>query len=307
MRDVFAAAARWMETNKRCALATLIAAHDSSPSPIGTTVAVSQDGEVAGNIGAGCYESDVVEACLQTLRDGRTHTLSIDLSNTDEITGTAGCGGRIDIVAWLPGEAFLQSERAIARGDADVRVDISDGVQFIVAAKPRLVVVGATALAQAVASFARLLDFYVVVVDPRPVFATRERVPDADELIVEWPDAYLERERNGPVAVLVISHDPKFDLPALRTALASDAWYIGLLGSRRSQAARRDALREMGVADDALVRIHGPVGLDLGGETAPETALSILAQIVAARNERSGAALDSITQPIHGSAVAGYI
>ncbi|MBV8636643.1 MAG: XdhC family protein [Candidatus Eremiobacteraeota bacterium] len=302
MRDVFASAARWLQNDKPFALATLIAARNSSPSPLGTTVAVSDDGEVAGNIGAGCYESDVIEACLQTLRDGQLRKLSIDLSSTDEITGTAGCGGTIDIVAWLPGTTFAENERAIARGDADVRVVISDDTQFTVPAKPRLIVVGATSLAQAIASFARLLDFYVIVVDPRPVFATRERIPDADELIVEWPDAYLERALNERAAVVVVSHDPKFDLPALRTALASDAWYIGLLGSRRSQAARREALRAMNVKDEALARIHGPVGLDLGGETAPETAVSILAQIVAARNGGSGTALDSTARPIHGGA-----
>lgn len=301
MRDVFALAARWLREEKPFALATLTAVHESSPSPIGTTVAVSEDGEVAGNIGAGCYESDVVEGCRETLRDGRLRRFAIDLSSTDEITGTAGCGGTIEIVTWIPQRSFLESEAAIARGDADVTVRVAEDIAFTVPAKARLVVVGATALAQAISRFARLIDFYVTVVDPRPVFATRERIPDPDELIIEWPDSYLERMLNSRVAVVVVSHDPKFDLPALQTALASDAWYVGLLGSRRSQAARRDALRALGTSDDELARIHGPIGLDLGGETPAETALSILAQIVASRNGRSGTPLDSMTDAIHGA------
>ncbi len=303
MRDVFAKAARWLEDDKRFALATLIGVHESSPSPIGTTVAVSDDAEVVGNIGAGCYESDVVEACRQTMLDGQPRRLSIDLSNTDEITGTAGCGGTIDIATWIPQRAFLDRERAIARGDSDVTVEVSDDLRFTVPAKARVIIVGATALAQALASAAHLLDFYVIVVDPRPVFATKDRVPDADELIIEWPDAYLERTLTEQTAVVIISHDPKFDVPALRTALASRTWYIGLLGSRRSQAARRDALRALGTGEDDLARIHGPIGMDLGGETPAETALSILAQMIAVRNGASGVSLDSTARPIHGAGV----
>ncbi len=303
VRDTFSKAARWLRDDKRFALATLIATHRSSPSPIGTTVAVTDDAEVVGNIGAGCYESDIVDACRQTMLDGRPRRLSIDLTSADEITGAEGCGGTIEIATWIPQREFLDRERVIARGDADVTVEVSDELRFTVPAKPRLVIVGATTLAQALASVAHLLDFYVIVVDPRPVFATKERVPDADQLIVEWPDAYLQRELTDRAAVVVISHDPKFDVPALRTALASGTWYVGLLGSRRSQAARRNALRALGTSEDDLARIHGPIGLDLGGETHAETALSILAQIVAVRNRRSGAPLDSTSQPIHGDAV----
>ncbi len=302
MRDVFAIAATWLAANKRFALATLVAARDSSPSPLGTTVAVSEDGEVAGNIGAGCYESDIVTACRQTIHDGNLRTLTIDLSMADELTGAPGCGGTIDVATWIPGESFVDVERAIAHGQTDVTIELSQTLRFTVPAKSRLIVVGATALAQAIATFARPLDFFVTVVDARPVFATRARVAGADELIIEWPDAYLKREVNERTAVVVISHDPKFDIPALQSALQSGTWYVGLLGSRRSQAARRDALRALGVPEEQLARIHGPIGLDLGGETAAETALSILAQIVAERNGRSGAPLDSITRPIHGGA-----
>jgi xanthine dehydrogenase accessory factor len=161
------------------------------------------------------------------------------------------------------------------------------------------VLVGATTLAQEIAHMAHALDYFVTVVDPRRTFATVERIPDADSLILEWPDTYLPGALTSETPVVVLSHDPKFDIPALQCALDSQAPYIGLLGSRRSQAARRDSLRDTGVGETQLARIHGPAGMDLGGISTGETALSILAQIVAVRNGHAGAPLDQTGGSIH--------
>lgn len=299
MRDVFAKAADWIRRGVPCALGTLVESYDSAPAPLGTSIAVNESGSIAGNIGAGCYESDIVEACLATIRDGRFRIVPINLTSTDEITGTAGCGGALKIAVWKPAPSFYEDAAALARGVEDITVELPEGFRFTVPAKRRLVLVGATTLAQQIARMARSLDFFVTVVDPRPVFATAERIPDADELVLEWPDEYLPRVLSDSTALAVISHDPKFDIPALRCALRSAAPYIGLLGSRRSQAARREALRAVGFADADLARIHGPAGLDLGGRTTSETALSILAQIVAERHARSGAPLDKSGGAIH--------
>jgi xanthine dehydrogenase accessory factor len=225
----------------------------------------------------------------------------INLTDTDEVTGTAGCGGALKVAIWKPIAAFAQQARAILSGQQDCWVELDEGFHFELRAKRRLLLVGATTLAQALAKMAKPLDFYVTVVDPRPVFANAERIPDADRLVLEWPDAYLPRELAHASALVVLSHDPKFDIPALQCALRSDVPYIGLLGSRRSQAARRDSLRSLGYDERALARIHGPVGLDLGGRTTAETALSILAQIVATENARSGGALDRANGNIHAS------
>jgi xanthine dehydrogenase accessory factor len=165
--------------------------------------------------------------------------------------------------------------------------------------KDRLILVGATTLAAELATIARRLDFDVVVVDPRPAFATKERLGHATEILRAWPDEYLPAELSDRTPVVVLSHDPKFDLPGLRCALNSAAPYIGLLGSRRSQAARRASLRDEGFDDAALARIHGPVGLDLGGTTVAETALSILAEIVATRRGGEGAPLRDAGGAIH--------
>ncbi len=299
MRDVFATIAEWLAQGLPCALGTLVQTYDSAPAPIGTTIAVDRNTRIVGNIGAGCYEGDIVEACLQTMADGRFRILPINLSSTDDITGSAGCGGAIKIAIWQPVPSFYEDADAIARGLRDVEIALPEGFRFTIPAKRRLVLVGATTLAQEIARMAHSLDFFVTVVDPRPLFSTAERISDADELIVEWPDDYLPQALAGISALVVVSHDPKFDIPALRCALQSGVPYIGLLGSRRSQAARRDALRETGFGEAALSRIHGPVGLDLGGRSTAETALSILSQIVALRNSRTGAPLEAIASPIH--------
>jgi xanthine dehydrogenase accessory factor len=306
VREVFAIAAQWLRDGIPLALGTLVETYGSAPSPIGTTIAVDASGRVAGNIGAGCYESDIIAACLQSIADGAFRIVPINLTSTDEITGTAGCGGALKVAVWKPAEAFRHTAADIVEGRNDVALDLPLGFRCVIAAKHHLVIVGATSLAQEIARLARPLDFFVSVVDPRPLFATHERIPDAGELILQWPDEYLPAVLTRDSAVAVISHDPKFDLPALHCALHSDARYIGLLGSRRSQAARRDALRDMGFGENDLARIHGPAGLDLGGHSAAETALSILAEILAARNSRSGAPLNTISDAIHErSSVSG--
>lgn len=299
MRDVFSVAAQWLSEAIPCALGTLVETYESAPSPIGTTIAVDASGRIAGNIGAGCYESDIIAACLQTMTDGAFRIVPINLTSTDEITGTAGCGGALKVAIWKPDDSFRHIASEIVQGRTDVLLDLPQGFRCLIAAKHHLVIVGATSLAQELARMARPLDFFVSVVDPRPIFATYERIPDANELVLQWPDEYLPAVLTEDTALAVISHDPKFDLPALHCALRSNAAYIGLLGSRRSQAARREALRDMGFGEEDLARIHGPIGLDLGGHSAAETALSILAEILAARNARTGAPLETITSAIH--------
>ena len=165
---------------------------------------------------------------------------------------------------------------------------------------PRLFVYGAVDTAEALAAAARLLGWQTVVADARPRFATRERIPSADELLVSWPDdAFAQVEPDHATAIVILTHDDKFDLPALELALASDAFYIGLIGGRRNQERKRERLREAGRSDDELERITGPCGLDLGAEAVPEVALSILSEALAARNGRAGGALSLARQRQH--------
>jgi xanthine dehydrogenase accessory factor len=165
---------------------------------------------------------------------------------------------------------------------------------------PKLVVLGAVDVAESLCAFAGPLGWRTVVADTRAKLATRERIPSADELVIGWPDDALERiGLDQDSAVVVLTHDERLDTPALLTALRSQAFYVGALGSRRAQAARRERLLEAGLDEADLARLSGPSGLDLGASTPPETALSILAEVVAIRAGRSGGRLAESTGRIH--------
>lgn len=189
----------------------------------------------------------------------------------------------------IPGDdtpAALQDAAMTAlRNDRSATAEIDGATWFLHAYNPplRLVVVGAVHIAQALVPMAAALGFGVTIVDPRRAFATDERFPGTT-ISTDWPDEAMDALRpDTRTAIVTLTHDPKLDDPALDRALKSQAFYIGALGSRRTHARRLDRLRELGHHDHAFARIHGPVGLDIGALTAPEIALSVLAQIVQAR------------------------
>jgi xanthine dehydrogenase accessory factor len=165
---------------------------------------------------------------------------------------------------------------------------------------PRLLVIGAVDTAEALCAAAKQLGWRTIVADARGKFATRERIPSADELIVAWPEEALERVRpDSATAVIVLTHDDRFDVPALKGALETEAFYVGALGSRRNQERRRERLLEAGVPEEALERISGPCGLDIGAVTPAETAVSILAEMLARRADRAGGPLQAASGRIH--------
>jgi xanthine dehydrogenase accessory factor len=165
---------------------------------------------------------------------------------------------------------------------------------------PRLFVYGAVDTAEALCRAARVIGWSTIVADARPMFTTRARLPSADQLIVAWPEeAFAQVAPDHQTAVVVLTHDDKFDRPALMAAIATDAFYIGALGSRRNQEQRRARLLEAGAVEHQLDRIYGPCGLDVGAESQEETALSILAEILAVRAGRNGGSLRGAPQRIH--------
>lgn len=168
---------------------------------------------------------------------------------------------------------------------------------------PHLVIFGAVHAAQALVQIAAPMGYEITVVDARAQLATRERFPTVDRLVVAWPDeAYPELSITDTTCVVVLTHDPKFDEPAILGALATPALYIGAVGSRRTSQERAERLREAGVTDAQLSRVHGPIGLDIGGKTPEEMAISIMAEIIAVRNGRTGAALRDASGSIRGGA-----
>ena len=191
----------------------------------------------------------------------------------------------------------------IIRGGRNRLLALDDGTKLfaeVYGPPPRLLVYGAVDTAEALCRGAKLLGWTAIVADARGAFATRERIPSADELIVAWPqEAFAQVGPDHQTAVVVLTHDDKFDEPALVAALESEAFYIGALGSRRNQERRRERLLEAGVDEADLERIVGPCGLDIGADTQEETALSILAEILAVRARRSGGFLRESRQRIH--------
>jgi xanthine dehydrogenase accessory factor len=168
---------------------------------------------------------------------------------------------------------------------------------------PQLIIFGAVHAAQALDWFARKLGYRVVVVDARRALATRERFPDTDQLIAAWPDdAYQQLNILPSTSIAILSHDPKFDEPAILGALRTPARYIGAVGSRKTAKDRIVRLKEAGVTDDQIARIHGPIGLNIGGGTPEEMAISVLAEIIAVAHGRDGTSLSTSAEAIRGGA-----
>ena len=207
--------------------------------------------------------------------------------------GEAVGDGPAELAAIAPALILEGRSRVVEIGGRKVFADV-------VGPPPRLLVIGAVDTAEALCAQARGLGWHTIVADARARFATAERIPSAHELLVVWPDEALAKVApDHATAIVVLTHDDKFDLPALRGALATDAFYIGALGSRRNQARRRDRLVEEGVTEADLERISGPCGLDLGAGSPAETALSILAEILAVRSGREGGRLRDSKLRIH--------
>jgi xanthine dehydrogenase accessory factor len=210
---------------------------------------------------------------------------------------TGGLGTpELDRLGAEAAEELLWAERSETREAGETKLFVD-----VVAPAPRLVVFGAVDYAAALARLAKAAGWRPFVCDPRSQFATRERFPDADDVIAAWPDEAFARlggiDRATYIAVL--THDPKLDDAALSIALRSEAPYVGAMGSRRAQAQRRERLLAAGVDEELIERIAAPIGLDLGAVSPEETALSIMSEVVAVRNGRDGGRLSQAAGRIH--------
>jgi len=311
---------------QQAAVATVVATRSSAPRPVGSKLIVREDGSIEGSVSNGCVENEVVLAAQEVLAGGESRLITYGI--TDEMAFGVGlpCGGEIDVfVEPYAGERpdvtltvvagagvgekvhDPELEQAARRRGRSHVFELEGRTVFadVSVPPPRLFVYGATDTAEALCAAASLLGWRTIVADARPRFATRERLPSADEILVVWPDEALTHVAPDlATAVVVLTHDDKFDLPLVRGALATEAFYLGWLGSRRNQERRRGLLVEDGVAEDDLARISGPAGLDLGAASAQETAVSILAEILAVRAGRAGGRLKESSHRIHAEPVA---
>jgi xanthine dehydrogenase accessory factor len=243
-----------------------------------------------------------VPVAIATIVAGRDVVGARLLVWLDRVSGGLG-SGRLDEAVTDDVRGLLQQGRSgmlHIGGDGERRLDDLSIFVESFSPPPDMYVFGATDFAGAVVGIGKYLGYRVTVCDARPIFATAKRFPRADEVVVDWPHRWLPTVPVDPrTALCVLTHDPKFDVPLLEVALRTNAGYIGVMGSRRTHDDRMDRLRELGLGEAALARLHSPIGLDLGARTPEETALSIAAEIVSLRWGGSGQPLSTLETRIH--------
>lgn len=282
------------DAGRRMVVATAIAITGSAPRTVGTSMA--WDGEaVIGTIAGGCVEGAVVEVAGEVLVDGVARTVEYGVDDETAFNVGLTCGGRLRIHVQPFTAAIAADLRAVRPIEVCGYVD-EPPVQR------RMIVFGSMEFSSALAAAARVLGYAVTVCDPRPLFLTEARFPGV-ERVVQWPTTYLaETPIDERTVICVLSHDARFDAELIAIALASGAGYVGAMGSRATHDRRVASLRERGVDAAAIARLHSPIGLDLGSSTPEETAVSILAEVLAERNGSSARPLAATTGAIHSRA-----
>jgi xanthine dehydrogenase accessory factor len=379
MKEVIPDIDRWLSAGRKVAVARVVEVEGSGPREPGATMAVNEDGEVAGSVSGGCVEGAVVSESLQAMASGKGAKL-VTFGYSDDEAFAVGltCGGTLHILIdpeispiydslrsalraeepvvlatvcgtradpdpelvggeapKLPalGATMLLREDGLSEGtlgDSDlnrvVQRDaggaLSTGISTtrhygahgearsrevsvfveVFAPSPQLIIFGAVDFTAALARVGKCIGYRVTVCDARPVFATQARFPVADEVVVDWPDRHLAKvgpNLSSRDAICVLTHDPKFDVPAIVSALQTKVGYLGAMGSRKTHDERVMRLREAGVGDEGLARLRSPIGIDIGARTPEETAVSIVAEIIATRTGRDVPALCDGTGPIH--------
>ena len=259
----------------------------------------------------------IFDRLAAAIRTGRPAALVTRLEGTDagakllvfsdEQFGRLGSAG-LTAAAVSEARALLRAGISAVRTLGEEGEPIGTDVRLFIqsfAAQPDMYIFGAIDFSRAMARAGKYSGYTVRVIDARPVFATKARIPDADEVVVAWPDDYLRDARvDDRSALIILTHDVKFDIPLLRVALGTNAGYIGAMGSRRTHANRLAELRRCGIAEHDLARINAPIGLDIGARTPEETAIAIAAEIVALREGRRGGRLSENDLPVHNERLA---
>lgn len=302
---VLEAALAWLDEGRRVALATVVGTFGSAPRPVGALLALSDDGRLEGSVSGGCIEADLLERVRADF-PARPGLVRYGVSADEARRFGLPCGGSLDLVLEpLAGrEALAPLAEAIARRRLLIRsLDLETGEVRLTEGGPepdchfdgrvltrvfgprwRLLIVGAGQIARYLADMAQSLDYQVLLCDPREEYA-RSWVGAGVEWRPGMPDDVVrELAADTRTVVVALTHDPKLDDLALLEALASNAFYVGALGAKTNQAKRRERLLDLGLAPDRVDRLHGPVGLHLGGKTPPVIALAILAEVTALRH-----------------------
>jgi xanthine dehydrogenase accessory factor len=300
-------------SGRRAAMATLVRTVGTTPRKEGTKMFVDTNGDIFGSVTiGGCVDSRVIEESSAVLSSSAPRILAFDLGDNEAWELGLTCGGKVEVLMEPVTDEILETYDA-ARRELDagkavaIATDLQTGTHSIAPIGSRsadgtyvevlqptrtLIIFGASAVAISLVPFAKTAGFRTVVVDGRERFATRERFPNADEIRIGISSEIAGELTLGPnTPIVLVAHDYKIDLPVLTRALAAETPYIGLLGSRRRGAAILQLLRDQGIAEEQLRRVRVPIGLDLGGESASDIALAIIAEVVAVLHGRNGSAL----------------
>lgn len=303
----------WHTAGKGAAIATVIETWGSAPRPVGSMLAINSDSEFVGSVSGGCVEGAVVVEAIDALDDGHPRILEYGVTSDEAFAVGLACGGTIRILVEPIGVGdgpeinLIEKlvEHRAAREPVAYMVNVADWSRKIGTSEPdlaefyrtgkskfdgdwfigihnpplRMFVIGAVHIAQPLLKMAKMSGYETTLIDPREAFATPERFPDI-RIVHEWPDAALSREMlDERCAVVTLSHDPKIDDPAIKAALASDVFYLGCLGSRRTHSKRIERLCAESLTQDDVHKIHAPVGANIGSITPAEIAISIMAEV----------------------------
>jgi len=301
----------WHRAGKGAVLATVIATWGSAPRRVGSQLAISGDGQIEGSVSGGCVEGAVVVEAMDALEEGTARELEFGVSDQDAFAVGLACGGTIRVLVEPVGQVFPEpllaelaqhrasrtpvayvadldsGARSLVRSgyDAAFRMDrsgfVDDSRTFVGIHNPplRLIIVGAVHIAQALVPMARVAGYDPTLIDPREAFGSDARFP-GETILHDWPDEAIQKlGLDTRTALVLLTHDPKLDDPALERALRANCFYIGALGSKRTHAKRVERLIGSGFTEDEIAQIHGPIGLDIGASGPAEIAVSVLAEM----------------------------
>ncbi len=325
--QVLQQAITWLDEGHGTALAVVISTWGSSPRPVGSLMAINDQGAFVGSVSGGCIEPFVISEAIDIIAEGEPQSLKYGVSDETAQEVRLSCGGNIRVFV-MPAPTRDELEKILGESSVTQVIDLTSGASLMLDdetitgnlqpgddvlnqaqclhkqggggtiihngetelfvmthSRPRkLIIVGAVHIAQMLAPMALAIGFEISVIDSRPAFAKSERIPGVTMIQQSSEQAIQSLTIDSRTALALLAHDPILDDPVLHAALRSPAYYIGCLGSSRTHAGRLDRLREAGFEETACLRLHAPIGLDIGGRSAGEIAVSILAEIIAVGN-----------------------
>ena len=310
--DILTPLSVWLKDKKKVALATVISTWGSSPRPVGGQMAIDSNGQIIGSVSGGCIEGAVITEGINSINDGKTRVKDYGITNDMAWEVGLACGGELKILIQplnIEDELIFHIVNNIKKreltkvkincltGSRKIDNSITNQLSYydkqknefihIIDPKPRLFIVGAVHIAQALISIARTADFEIILIDPREHFATQERFPNC-KILNEWPDEALSNFTLDQATHLVtLTHDPKIDDPALIHVLKRNIGYIGSLGSKKTHQKRCERLLDLNFSKNDLSKIHGPIGLNIRAKTPAEIAISIMGEIVTFRRQNN--------------------